>query len=97
MIDFLFFRQPFLYNQNRKVVVTYDDPTSLGLKGDMAYQKSIGGLAMVRPVSLSLSSPLPRLLTRFARLKQWDMSGDTSDFQLTQSWRSAMGLVPLGY
>ncbi|GAA5916173.1 uncharacterized protein JCM6883_000099 [Sporobolomyces salmoneus] len=64
---------PFLYNQNRKVVVTYDDPESLGLKGDMAYKKSIGGLAM------------------------WDMSGDTPDFQLTQSWRSAMGLVPLGY
>ncbi|GAA5956788.1 hypothetical protein JCM3765_005737 [Sporobolomyces pararoseus] len=64
---------PFLYNQNRNVVVTYDDPQSLGLKGDMAYQKSIAGLAM------------------------WDMSGDTSDFQLTQSWRSAMGLVPLGY
>ncbi|GAA5944465.1 glycoside hydrolase family 18 protein [Sporobolomyces koalae] len=64
---------PFLYNTDRKVVVTYDDPQSLGLKGDMAYHKGIAGLAM------------------------WDMSGDTSDFQLTQSWRSAMGLVPLGY
>ncbi|GAA6023500.1 hypothetical protein JCM11491_006602 [Sporobolomyces phaffii] len=64
---------PFLTNSNRNVVVTYDDPQSLGLKGDMAYKKSIAGLAM------------------------WDMSGDTSDFQLTQSWRSAMGLVPLGY
>lgn len=63
---------PFLYNQNRKVVVTYDDPQSLGLKGDLANREKIGGLAM------------------------WDMSGDTSDFQLTQSWRSAMGLAPLG-
>ncbi|GAA6062786.1 hypothetical protein JCM10212_002155 [Sporobolomyces blumeae] len=63
---------PFLYNTNRKVVVTYDDPYSLGLKGNLANEQGIGGLAM------------------------WDMSGDTSDFQLTQSWRSAMGLVPLG-
>ncbi|GAA5886311.1 hypothetical protein JCM16303_003759 [Sporobolomyces ruberrimus] len=64
---------PYLVNPNRKVVVTYDDPQSLGLKGDMAWQKGIAGLAM------------------------WDMSGDTFDNQLTQSWRSAMGLVPLGY
>ncbi|GAA5950408.1 hypothetical protein JCM21900_003725 [Sporobolomyces salmonicolor] len=63
---------PYLYDTSRKVVVTYDDPYSLGLKGQLAYNQSIAGLAM------------------------WDMSGDTADFQLTQSWRSSMGLAALG-
>ncbi|GAA6029711.1 hypothetical protein JCM8097_001014 [Rhodosporidiobolus ruineniae] len=62
---------PYLYDTSRKVVITYDDPESLGLKGQLANQKGIAGLAM------------------------WDISGDTKDFQLTQSWRSAMGLDPL--
>lgn len=26
----------------------------------------------------------------------WELSGDTSDFQLAQAWRSGMGLTPLG-
>ncbi|BGP14946.1 hypothetical protein JCM10213_007252 [Rhodosporidiobolus nylandii] len=63
---------PYLYDTSRKVVITYDDPHSLGLKGQLANQKGIAGLAM------------------------WDISGDTLDFQLTQSWRSSMGLDPLG-
>jgi hypothetical protein len=61
----------------------------------MAYQKSIAGLAMVRLLSSSSLSMILRLIIFLAL--QWDMSGDTKDFQLTQSWRSAMGLVPLGY
>ncbi|BGP23731.1 glycoside hydrolase [Rhodotorula toruloides] len=64
---------PYLYDTSRNVVITYDDPHSLGLKGQLAAQQGIGGMAM------------------------WDISGDTSDFQLTQSWRSSMGLNPLGY
>ncbi|BGO98421.1 Chitinase [Rhodotorula toruloides] len=64
---------PYLYDTSRKVVITYDDPHSLGLKGQLAAQQGIGGMAM------------------------WDISGDTLDFQLTQSWRSSMGLNPLGY
>ncbi|GAA5927503.1 hypothetical protein JCM3775_006001 [Rhodotorula graminis] len=63
---------PFLYNKSRKVVITYDDPHSLGLKGALAADQKIGGMLM------------------------WDLSGDTLDFQLTQSYRSAMGLKPLG-
>jgi len=61
----------------------------------MAYQKSIAGLAMVR-LLVSSSFPVTSRLILFLA-SQWDMSGDTKDFQLTQSWRSAMGLVPLGY
>ncbi|BGO90605.1 hypothetical protein NBRC10512v2_002857 [Rhodotorula toruloides] len=64
---------PYLYDTSRNVVITYDDPHSLGLKGQLASQQGIGGMAM------------------------WDISGDTTDFQLTQSWRSSMGLNPLGY
>ncbi|GAA5992699.1 hypothetical protein JCM10908_006887 [Rhodotorula pacifica] len=64
---------PFVYNQDRGVVITYDDPHSLGLKGAMAANKGIGGMLM------------------------WEMSGDTSDFQLVQSFRNGMGLKPLGY
>ncbi|GAA6056603.1 hypothetical protein JCM3770_006662 [Rhodotorula araucariae] len=63
---------PYLYDTSRKVVITYDDPHSLGLKGQLAVSNSIGGMLM------------------------WDLSGDTKDFQLTQSYRSSMGLAPLG-
>ncbi|BGP38961.1 hypothetical protein JCM10450v2_002918 [Rhodotorula kratochvilovae] len=63
---------PYLYDTSRKVVITYDDPHSLGLKGQLAASNGIGGMLM------------------------WDLSGDTSDFQLTQSYRSSMGLAPLG-
>ncbi|KWU47291.1 glycoside hydrolase [Rhodotorula sp. JG-1b] len=63
---------PFVYNQDRSVVITYDDPHSLGLKGAMARDKGIAGVLM------------------------WEMSHDTSDFQLVQSYRNGMGLNPLG-
>ncbi|GAA5895066.1 hypothetical protein JCM6882_008275 [Rhodosporidiobolus microsporus] len=59
---------PYLYDTSRKVVITYDDPESLALKGELAAKDSIGGILM------------------------WDLSGDTKDFQLTQSYRTGMGL-----
>lgn len=37
---------PFLYNTARKVVITYDDPISMALKGALAQQKGIAGLNM---------------------------------------------------
>lgn len=40
--------QPYLYDTSRNVVITYDDPHSLGLKGQLAAQQGIGGMAMVR-------------------------------------------------
>lgn len=47
--------QPYLYDQSRRVVVTYDDPVSLALKGKLAAEKKIAGLIMVRSPSSSPS------------------------------------------
>lgn len=40
--------QPFARDPSRSVVITYDDPHSLGLKGQMAAKKGIRGVLMVR-------------------------------------------------
>ena len=85
-----------MYNQARSVVITYDDPHSLGLKGAMARDKGIAGVLMV-----STSLPFPLFLDRgphtdIGSSLQWEMSQDTSDFQLVQSYRNGMGLNPLG-
>lgn len=37
---------PYLYDTNRKVVITYDDPESLALKGQKAREQGIGGTIM---------------------------------------------------
>ena len=44
--DFLSFLQPYLYDTNRRVVITYDDPESLALKGQKAREQGIGGTIM---------------------------------------------------
>lgn len=66
-------------------------------KGRLALQKNIGGIMMVRP-SLSLSfCPLladADLLLLFNQ--QWEMSGDTTEGELAQSWRVNMGLTRSG-
>ncbi|GAA6001318.1 glycoside hydrolase family 18 protein [Rhodotorula paludigena] len=37
---------PYLYDTSRKVVITYDDPGSLALKGELAVQNGIAGIGM---------------------------------------------------
>ncbi|GAA5821856.1 hypothetical protein JCM11251_004747 [Rhodosporidiobolus azoricus] len=37
---------PYLYDTSRKAVITYDDPQSLALKGQLAAQKGLGGILM---------------------------------------------------
>lgn len=84
--------QPYLYDTSRKVVITYDDPGSLALKGELAVQNGIAGIGMVRlRCSFVLCASL-LWVTDSTLTSQWDISGDTADFQLTRAWRAGLGL-----
>lgn len=77
------------------MVITYDDPASMAKKGRLALQQGIAGIMMVRSFSSSSNTPSTPADLAF-RFSQWEMSGDTTDLQLAQSWRVNMGLTRLG-
>lgn len=88
-------QQPYLYDVSRGAVITYDDPASMAKKGRLALQKGIAGIMMVRLI-LSFLTRSPRADLDSFMCKQWEMSGDTTEGELAQSWRVNMGLTRSG-